>query len=88
MKRIGYLFEKAFTVENLYLAYQTASKRFIRKRSLFVFNRAVKQGRIDAVMSLLAHARRTHSLKHLITTLKEKYHDLRLPQAYRHYPHC
>jgi retron-type reverse transcriptase len=72
-----------------FVGYRTwASKRFVRKRSLFVFNRAVKQGRIDAIMSLLAHARRTHSLKHLITILKEKYYDLLLPKAYRQYSHC
>lgn len=72
-----------------FIGYRTwASKRFIRKRSLFVFKRSVKQGRLDAIMSLLAHARRTHSLKHLITTLRGKYYDLRLPQAYRRYSYC
>ena len=60
-----------------------ASKRFIRKRSLFVFTRALRDGRRDAVMSILGHARRTHSLRHLVGAMKETFCDLQLPQAYR-----
>jgi len=59
------------------------SKRFIRKRSLFVFTRALRLGQIESALSILGHARKTHSLKYLITTIKEKYHDLQLPKAYR-----
>jgi len=60
-----------------------ASKRFIRKRSLFVFSRACRRGRVDAAMSVLGHARRTHSLRRLVGALKETFDDLRLPEAYR-----
>ena len=64
------------------------SKRFIRKRSLFVFRRALKLGKIDSAISILGHAKRTHSLKYLITTIKEKHHDLQLPKAYRLPAYC
>jgi len=69
-----------------FVGYRTwASKRFIRKRSLFVFHRAVQLSKIESAISILGHARRTHSLRYLITTLKEKRHDLQLPKAYRRY---
>ena len=64
------------------------SKRFIRKRSLFVFRRALKLGKTSSAISILGHAKRTHSLKYLITTIKEKYHDLQLPKAYRRPAYC
>lgn len=72
-----------------FVGYRTwTSKRFIRTRSLFVFRRALRLGKIDSAVSILGHARRTHSLKYLITTLKEKYHDLQLPKAYRRPAYC
>lgn len=72
-----------------FVGYRTwQSKRFIRKRSLFVFTRALRSEKIDSALSILGHARKTHSLKHLITTLKEKYHDLCLPKAYRQPAYC
>lgn len=68
-----------------FVGYRTwISKRFIRNRSLFVFRRALRLGKIDSALSILGHARKTHSLKYLITTIKEKYNDLLLPKAYRH----
>ena len=72
-----------------FVGYRTwTSKRFIRNRSLFVFRRALRLGKIDSAVSILGHARRTHSLKYLITTIKEKYHDLLLPKAYRRTAYC
>ena len=67
-----------------FVGYRTwATKRFIRKHSLFVFSRAVRSGKIASAISILGHARRTHSLKHLIKIIKETHHDLRLSKAYR-----
>jgi len=43
-----------------------ASKRFIRKRSLYVFRRALKQNDIQCAVSLLGHARNTSSLRHML----------------------
>ena len=42
------------------------------------------------VVSILGHARRTHSLKNLIAAIKEKNHALycQLPKAYRQPAHC
>lgn len=72
-----------------FVGYRTwTSKRFIRTRSLFVFRRALRLGKIESAVSILGHARRTHSLKYLITTIKEKYHDLQLPKAYRRPAYC
>lgn len=50
--------------------------RFIRKHSLFTFRCRAKSGRLDSVVSILGHARQTASYAHLISTLKEKYHEL------------
>lgn len=69
-----------------FVGYRTwGSKRFIRKHSLFKFTKAVKADRLDSAVSILGHARRTWSLSHLVSTMKEINHDLyrRLPQAYR-----
>jgi len=74
-----------------FVGYRTwASRRFIRKHSLFNFHRAAKAGKLNSVISILGHARRTHSLGYLIRFLKENYHDLycQLPQVYRRYSNC
>ena len=121
MKRIGFLYDRAFTPEALlsafhsaarhkhgkracfnfelskytiapvtrgvnFVGYRTwASKRFIRKHSLFKFYRAMRRDRLESVVSILGHARKTHSLKNLIAAIKEKNHGLycKLPKAYR-----
>lgn len=69
-----------------FVGYRTwASKRFIRKHSLFKFARAARNGKLESVISILGHARRTWSLSHLITSLKDHHNDLyrRLPKVYR-----
>jgi hypothetical protein len=69
-----------------FVGYRTwASKRFIRRRSLWNFRQALKKGKTASVASILGHARRTHSLQHLINQAKEKNHDLyrQLPKIYR-----
>lgn len=74
-----------------FVGYRTwGSKRFIRKHSLFKFHRAMRRDRLESVVSILGHARRTHSLKNLIAAIKEKNHALycQLPKAYRQPAHC
>ncbi|MBN8452266.1 RNA-directed DNA polymerase [Accumulibacter sp.] len=69
-----------------FVGYRTwASRRFVRRRSLYVFRQAIKRGRLEAVVSILGHARRTHSLQHMLRTLRENGRDLyrRLPKVYR-----
>jgi len=73
-----------------FVGYRTwATRRFIRKHSLFKFRRAANAGKLDSLASILGHARRTHSLRSLITTLWSNNHDLylRLPQVYRRCAH-
>lgn len=73
-----------------FVGYRTwATKRFIRRHSLFTFRKAVKQGNTEAIVSCLGHARRTHSLQHMLRFFKEHHHaNLWLPKAYHrnHHP--
>lgn len=62
-----------------------ATKRFIRRRSLYNFRRALKNEQVIPTVSILGHARRTHSLQHLINYTKEHHHAIyrQLPEIYR-----
>lgn len=69
-----------------FVGYRTwRSTRFVRKHSLYTFTQSARAGELAPLVSILGHADRTASLKHLLTTLKEKYHDLFtcLPARYR-----
>jgi len=73
-----------------FVGYRTwASKKFVRKHSLYRFAKSAKHDKLLSVISILGHAKNTHSQRHLINTLKEKYNDLylRLPKIYRRSPH-
>jgi RNA-directed DNA polymerase len=73
-----------------FVGYRTwRSTRFVRKHSLRCFTRSARRGHMASVISILGHARHTGSLRHLLTTLKEHFHDLfnRLPQAHRRHLH-
>lgn len=73
-----------------FVGYRTwRSTRFIRKHSLRCFTRSARRGQLTSVVSILGHAQNTGSLRHLLTTLKEHFHDLfnRLPQTYRRHVH-
>lgn len=69
-----------------FVGYRTwISKRFVRRRSLYTFRQSIKRGLMESAVSVLGHARRTHSLQHLLRSLKEKDHALycQLPKVYR-----
>jgi RNA-directed DNA polymerase len=69
-----------------FVGYRTwAGKRFVRRHSLFTFRRSARADRMESAVSVLGHARRTHSLQHMLRQLKEKHHALyrRLPEAHR-----
>ncbi len=69
-----------------FVGYRTwISKRFVRRHSLFTFRTSVKSGEMESTVSVLGHARRTHSLQHMLRYLKEHNHALhrQLPKAYR-----
>lgn len=73
-----------------FVGYRTwVSKRFVRRHSLYTFRQSVKRGFMESIVSVLGHARRTHSLQHMLRYLKEQNNDLhhRLPQAYRFQNH-
>lgn len=73
-----------------FVGYRTwRGRRFIRRHSLYKFRRALKSARMDAVVSILGHARRSHSLQHLLNTAKKDRDAYRaLPKTYRcaHHP--
>jgi retron-type reverse transcriptase len=74
-----------------FVGYRTwASKRFVRRHSMFVLNRRVRQNRLEAVVSCLGHAAKTHSLQHFLTTISRNNNALyhRLPQGYRRSHHA
>lgn len=49
-----------------FVGYRTwAGKRFVRRRAMYNFRRAVAKGKTGSIASLLGHARRTHSLRHM-----------------------
>jgi len=53
-----------------FVGYRTwASRRFIRRHSIYTFRHAVKRGQMQSAVSVLGHARRTHSLQHLLRIL-------------------
>ena len=73
-----------------FVGYRTwAGKRFIRRHSTFKFRKAVKRGKRESFVSIIGHAKRTHSLKHLLNYLKEHSHAFycQLPKAYRQPDH-
>lgn len=59
--------------------------RLIRKHSLRRFRRSLKRVEWESVISLLGHASRTHSLRHMKKTLSEKYYasNLQIPPNFR-----
>lgn len=66
-----------------FVGYRTwASKRFIRKHSLYKFRKSAKKGKLESVISILGHARNTHSRSHLQQFLLENHNELyhRLPK--------
>ena len=74
-----------------FVGYRTwASRRFIRKHSLFKFSRFAKAGKLESIASILGHARRTHSLKSLIQSLQRNHNELyrSLPKVYRRSSYC
>ena len=73
-----------------FVGYRTwVSTRFVRKHSLYAFTQAARRGAMDAVISIIGHARHTASLRHLLTTLKGQYHALfcRLPKICKQHHH-
>ena len=85
-----------FTIQKIrkgfnFVGYRTwQSKKFIRKYSLYNFSRALRDGRLDSVVSILGHARHSRSLGYLLTMAKEKnnvlYHQI--PESIRRLHHA
>ena len=67
-----------------FVGYRTwSSKRFVRRHSLYTFRVSARNGDIQSVASSLGHARKTHSLQHMLRHLKEHNHAIyhQLPKA-------
>lgn len=62
-----------------------ASKRFVRRRICAGYRHAVRRGRLVSIVSILGHARRTHSLRLLLRLTAEHHHAVyrQLPPVYR-----
>ena len=69
-----------------FVGYRTwTRKRFVRKHSRYTLRRSVARGKLDSVVSVLGHARHTHSLRHMVATVRRRNPALyrRLPRVYR-----
>jgi len=60
------------------------SARFIRKHSLYKARKSVKSNKLDSFISHLAHARKTHSLQHLLGYVAKENPNMykQLPKVY------
>jgi RNA-directed DNA polymerase len=67
-----------------------AMARFVRPHIVSALRADARKGRLESIISRLGHAKRTCSLKPLLTHLKDHHHDLfdRLPQSYRQRYHA
>ncbi len=59
--------------------------RFVRKHSIYSLSRAAKSGAKESVISILGHAMRTGSLRHLLRSLHDDHPDLfvNLPSVFK-----
>lgn len=74
-----------------FVGYRTWRRcRYIRKHALYVANRAIASGDRAGLVSSLGHAKRTASLRHLLTSTRGRNHDLycSLPESYRRLDHA
>lgn len=71
-----------------FVGYRTWRRgKFIRKFSLYKFRRAVRRDKVDSVISLLGHAKHTHSLGFMWRTIREVNPEMvgRLPVKIRRF---
>ena len=68
-----------------FVGYRTWRKnRFIRKRALYIFKRAMLNENIESIVSSLGHARKTGSLRHMLKLIRINYDNYhQLPKIYR-----
>ncbi|MDD3757716.1 MAG: reverse transcriptase/maturase family protein [Advenella sp.] len=61
------------------------SKRFVRKRALYIYRQSIKKGRLDSIVSSLGHARKTASYLYMLNYLKRTNNGLfnQLPKSIR-----
>lgn len=67
-----------------YRMWQT--RTFIRKHSLYKFQKAIRKGDQESINSLLGHAKATNSLKFMLNKIKEEIdngQNLQVPKSYR-----
>jgi len=58
-----------------FVGYRTwVSKRFIRRHSLYNYRAALRCGKTESAISILGHARHTHSLQHMLRYSRERHY--------------
>ena len=78
-EKYGLALEIRRTAYAMYGYIVEAQKRYhknIRKHSLYKFGRALRRGDGQAAVSILGHARRTHSRRHLLRIAQQRNADL------------
>lgn len=55
-------------------------RRFVRKRALYTFSKAMARGRVASLTSIMGHAKRTASFAHMSRRLIAERPDLKLPK--------
>jgi len=74
-----------------FVGYRTwASRRFIRKHSLYKFRKSLKKGDVKSAVSILGHARNTSSLNSMLSYIKKekKHENSQLQKTYHTLSHC
>tara|TARA_R110001583_G_scaffold34551_1_gene115849 strand:- start:903 stop:1979 length:1077 start_codon:yes stop_codon:yes gene_type:complete len=74
-----------------FVGFRTWSRRrFVRKRALYIFRKACRKKRLEAVTSCLGHARKTASHRYMLNHLMENHHALyyQLPKVLRRLHHA
>lgn len=69
-----------------FVGYRTwASKRFVRRRSLYNYRRALRMSALQSVVSSMGHSRRTHTLSHFLRYARRRNYAIycQLPKMYR-----
>ncbi|UFH59846.1 reverse transcriptase/maturase family protein [Sulfurovum mangrovi] len=61
------------------------STRFLRKRSLYNFSKALKRVKVESLMSIVGNAKRTATFGYFIQQLERKKNDLQIQKVYRRF---
>ncbi len=67
-----------------FVAFRTwRSTRFLRKRSLYNFSKALKRRKVESLISIVGNAKRTATYRYFINQLKGALNDMQIQKVYR-----